>query len=52
MAIPCNVAISKVPVCVYSRIIAAKKPKSPIRVTIKAFFAALAADGLWNQNPI
>ena len=27
-------------------------PKSPIRVVMKAFFAAAAADGLWNQNPM
>ena len=33
-------------------IIPNKNPKSPNLVTKKAFFAAFAADGLWNQNPI
>jgi hypothetical protein len=28
------------------------KPKSPKRVTMNAFFAAAAALGRWNQNPI
>ena len=28
------------------------KPKSPIRVTMNAFFAAAAAAGRWYQNPI
>ena len=51
-AIPCNSAILNVPVREYNRMMAARKPKSPIRVTIKAFLAALAADGLWNQKPI
>ena len=32
--------------------IASRKPKSPTLVTMKAFFAALAADGLVNQKPI
>jgi hypothetical protein len=31
---------------------ASRKPKSPKRVTMKAFFAAAAALGRWNQKPI
>ena len=27
-----------------------RKPTSPIRLTMKAFLPAAAADGLWNQN--
>ena len=27
-------------------------PKSPMRLTMNAFFPASAADGLWYQNPI
>ena len=52
IARPFNSLMLNVPVCEYKRIIAAKNPKSPMRVTMKAFLAALAADGLWNQNPI
>ena len=29
-----------------------RNPKSPKRVTIKAFFAAAAAEGRWNQKPM
>ena len=29
-----------------------RKPRSPSRVTKKAFIAARAAEGLWYQNPM
>ena len=45
-------AISSVPVLLKIRIIAASIPRSPSRVTRNAFFAAAAAAGRWNQNPI
>jgi hypothetical protein len=35
IARPFNSAMLKVPVCEYNRIIAARNPKSPIRVTMK-----------------
>ena len=44
-AIPLSWATSSVPVSFSSRTMAARKPKSPTRVTIKAFLAALAAEG-------
>ena len=44
--------MSNVPVFDQIRITASMKPKSPKRVTMNAFFAAAAADGRWNQNPI
>jgi len=41
-----------VPKCLISRNSAIRKPKSPMRFTIKAFFPAAAAESLMNQNPI
>ena len=46
------VAISSVPARAQMKISAASSPRSPRRVTRKAFFAAAAAAGLWNQKPI
>ncbi len=48
----CSLVISKVPVLANRARMAARKPKSPSRVTINAFLAALAAEGRWNQKPI
>ena len=45
-------AMLSVPVESQIRIIAASIPRSPSRVTRNAFFAAAAAEGLWNQKPI
>ena len=45
-------AMSNVPVFVQMRTTASMNPKSPKRVTMNAFFAAAAALGRWNQNPI
>jgi hypothetical protein len=44
--------MSNVPVRDQIRITAIRKPKSPKRVTMNAFFAAAAALGRWNQKPI
>ena len=45
-------AISKRPVFDQISSSPSMKPKSPKRVTMNAFFAAAAAEGRWNQNPI
>ena len=42
----------KLPNVANINMIAIESPKSPMRLTTKAFFAAVAADGLYDQNPI
>ena len=44
--------MSNVPVFDQISTTAIMKPKSPKRVTMNAFFAAAAALGRWNQNPM
>ncbi len=44
--------MSKSPALVPISSTASRKPRSPKRVTMKAFFAAAAAEGRSNQKPI